>query len=532
MYPEPKELLLIGCQTELIWTPRIKSSMSTPNTNMQTHWHKGISHVMSGTIFSSVKHQPFQLTLLLSEFQLDLLHQNDGEKDARTARREQDRGKVKADDDEPGLTCRSSTVQNPVASKSPGIVKAPCRTDWSSTGKPDAKEHNQDAASSSQGWQKDAVLDVSTRKPVATEEDQEPLNYHEASVGTRKPVASGNSETEGSDEAWPHNLHISTNYVLHMEMVFSIVRDKDMVSAIHVKWKTSMWAQIHVAYLFLSLFKLQFIWVKITQEICDLPRISRRNLWNSYFKRLRGWSRIKQKLLDWPRLIGSSLCGERRLCWLTELFSLQLHVCEVSVLNQSKHGKARLNGLWKHVISKIWIESTGSRWSSSGKFPRIHHIGNSWRDPEDNDFWVEVWTRATHRKEHLHVNVQWHWLGKTRKQRKLYCEYSQSHWVCSKIHARRLVVSGAWFGEEMVRNPCQRTWWRMEKTADDMMLNFVESGHLVFRASSAVERGKFKRKGKGVKSIHFSGSDDTIELILRTVTSVNQLSVYGAVADL
>ena len=35
-----------------------------------------------------------------------------------------------------------------------------------------------------------------------------------------------------------------------------------------------------------------------------------------------------------------------------------------------------------------------------------------------------------------------------------------------------------------------------------------------------------------MKSIHFNGSDETIELILRTVISVNQLSVYGAVADL
>ena len=36
---------------------------------------------------------------------------------------------------------------------------------------------------------------------------------------------------------------------------------------------------------------------------------------------------------------------------------------------------------------------------------------------------------------------------------------------------------------------------------------------------------------KGKKSTHFNGSDDTIELILRTVTSVNQLSIYGAVED-
>ena len=35
--------------------------------------------------------------------------------------------------------------------------------------------------------------------------------------------------------------------------------------------------------------------------------------------------------------------------------------------NQSKPEKAGSIGFWKHVISKIWIESTGSRWSSSGK---------------------------------------------------------------------------------------------------------------------------------------------------------------------
>ena len=64
------------------------------------------------------------------------------------------------------------------------------------------------------------------------------------------------------------------------------------------------------------------------------------------------------------------------------------------------------------------------------------------------------------------------------------------------------------------------------------MLNFAESWHLVFRPRSALERGEWKSKGKGVESIHFNGSDEAIELILRTVISVNQLCVYGAVADL
>ena len=50
-YPESTESLLTGCLTELIWIPRFKSSISTPNTNLQTYWPKGTSHVMCGTIF-------------------------------------------------------------------------------------------------------------------------------------------------------------------------------------------------------------------------------------------------------------------------------------------------------------------------------------------------------------------------------------------------------------------------------------------------------------------------------------------------
>ena len=41
-----------------------------------------------------------------------------------------------------------------------------------------------------------------------------------------------------------------------------------------------------------------------------------------------------------------------------------------------------------------------------------------------------------------------------------------------------------------------------------------------------------KSEGGGKKTIHYNGSEETRELILRTIISVNQLSIYGAVADL
>ena len=71
-----------------------------------------------------------------------------------------------------------------------------------------------------------------------------------------------------------------------------------------------------------------------------------------------------------------------------------------------------------------------------------------------------------------------------------------------------------------------------DKTTELMMLNFAESGHPIFRATIALERRELRSKEKGTKSIHFNGSEETIELIVRSIISVNQLSIYEAAADL
>ena len=73
---------------------------------------------------------------------------------------------------------------------------------------------------------------------------------------------------------------------------------------------------------------------------------------------------------------------------------------------------------------------------------------------------------------------------------------------------------------------------KWDKAAQRMMLNFAESGHPFFRATSALERGDMRSKGKGKKSIHFNDGEEIIETILRTIICVNQLSISGAVAEL
>ena len=65
-----------------------------------------------------------------------------------------------------------------------------------------------------------------------------------------------------------------------------------------------------------------------------------------------------------------------------------------------------------------------------------------------------------------------------------------------------------------------------------MMVTLAESGHPVFRATSPLSRGVLKSEGVGQLSIHFCADQDTITTVFRTITSVNQLSLYGAVAEM
>ena len=51
-------------------------------------------------------------------------------------------------------------------------------------------------------------------------------------------------------------------------------------------------------------------------------------------------------------------------------------------------------------------------------------------------------------------------------------------------------------------------WDRM---AEKMMLEFGESGHPVFRATSPLSRGQLKSKGGGKLSIHYCADLDTIK---------------------
>ena len=83
-----------------------------------------------------------------------------------------------------------------------------------------------------------------------------------------------------------------------------------------------------------------------------------------------------------------------------------------------------------------------------------------------------------------------------------------------------------WYGTHTHKPNC--SW---NGSAEMMMLHLRVSGHPIFRATSALDRGFLKSKGGGQLSIHYNGDSTTGKLLFRIVISVNQLSVYGAISD-
>ena len=83
-----------------------------------------------------------------------------------------------------------------------------------------------------------------------------------------------------------------------------------------------------------------------------------------------------------------------------------------------------------------------------------------------------------------------------------------------------------WYFSE---NSPQGAW---DNVAEEMLLEFAESGHPTFRATIPLSKSQFTSKGRGKLSIHFAANNFTIDTIFRIILSVNQLSIYGAVAVL
>ena len=150
---------------------------------------------------------------------------------------------------------------------------------------------------------------------------------------------------------------------------------------------------------------------------------------------------------------------------------------ETIVLNPG----AKFNVIRTIIISANWIELMDNLWKSSERYSKDSFQWESSDSTEDGR--ITVWTRELHRI------------------------------IMSMFNDTAWGAKGSWsfLGPGILGTA-------------EKMLNFAGSSHLIFRCTSALEWGK--------TSIHVSGSTKNIELLLQMVISVNQLSIYGAVADM
>ena len=111
-------------------------------------------------------------------------------------------------------------------------------------------------------------------------------------------------------------------------------------------------------------------------------------------------------------------------------------------------------------------------------------------------------------------------------------------------HARVVSLCAKKFGTgqwSFIGPGSEKKWYSMKEDspqeiwdniAEKMLLEFAESGCPIFCVTTPLSRGKLKSKGHGKLSIHFAATQETIEAIFRIIVSANQLSLYGAVAEM
>ena len=102
----------------------------------------------------------------------------------------------------------------------------------------------------------------------------------------------------------------------------------------------------------------------------------------------------------------------------------------------------------------------------------------------------------------------------------------------SKYLGENLVLDNGHLKDQVLKRSVieyspQGAW---DHIADGMLLEFAESEHPTFRATTPLSRSILKSKGHGKLSIHFTADNPTIETFFRIIISVNQFSIYGAVA--
>ena len=196
-------------------------------------------------------------------------------------------------------------------------------------------------------------------------------------------------------------------------------------------------------------------------------------------------------------------------------------------------GRAKSNGTRKTITSRIWIESTACRPSSSGQYSQ-----ESQRWASSRRFKVQ-W-------EPCSVNPSTSMTGSSScqctttlrgEQKETQKDVNTIHRQLQIVPANSLAVIGLYWGLDQKRNGTELTLTNSTDPGSNCREHdeeFLRIGSSIISCLQCLWKRRItkQRRRQEKKSLHFNGSDENIVLLLRTVISANQLSVCGAIEDL
>ena len=250
-------------------------------------------------------------------------------------------------------------------------------------------------------------------------------------------------------------------------------------------------------------WKQRYILEKITMRIWlppETPTLMRSKRCSTS---RRSWSWIRStRFWMFPRLSGTVVLGWDLLCYITKYLSgqklrytsirTQFFVWErcTDIRRPWWRGKINFNISKSPMGTGDYEESTEIQLSSSGIFcQNIQHCIFSRRFRWECQFVKQ--DLKNWRSDHLNVR------STTSRPRMAHSEKIKR--LRKKISVGMWVFSRSWWGRKWYGTQNCKPQGQWNYAADVMVSKFEDSGHPVFRACSALDRGFFKKKGRDVR---------------------------------
>ena len=187
------------------------------------------------------------------------------------------------------------------------------------------------------------------------------------------------------------------------------------------------------------------------------------------------------------------------------------------------HGKRGWCGSGVHQNTELWTQLMVSQWNSSGMSSQDSpHCCSATKSKRSS---CRIWAQSQKISQDGPSSCQCNDISWGSKENERRCELSAelvsmcaerfSPGNCSFLG---LGSEKKWYSTHEYKP--QGEW---DKVAKQMMMEFSDSGHTVFRATSPLSRGTLRSRGGGKLSMHFCVDQGTIETVFRT--TVNQLSL-------